>query len=118
MTSDEPPQRPAPRFAMEISSGVEAGTYADFMVAWHTPDTFVLDFACLTKPPFLAEDGTSGTPIGVFPGRVVSRVRIPPGQIWEVMRALNTQLLAWEQETGKRMPPPEPNQDPDLPQPD
>jgi hypothetical protein len=32
--------------------------------------------------------------------RVVSRVRIPTSQAWELMRALNEQLSQWENEFG------------------
>ena len=32
--------------------------------------------------------------------RVVSRVRIPTSQAWELMRALNEQLTQWESEHG------------------
>jgi len=32
----------------------------------------------------------------------VSRVRIPPDQVFELMKALEQQLTMWENETGKR----------------
>ena len=42
-----------------------------------------------------------------MPARVVSRVRIPPEQVFELAKALTQQLEFWEQETGRR-PPPDP----------
>ncbi len=99
----------AREFQIEMSPETEAGVYADFVSLWHTPDVFVLDFAALKGPPQLAERG-DGRHVQQFPTRVVARVRIPPAQIFEVMRALEQQLSMWEEETGRRepgTPPPE-----------
>ena len=70
------------------------GTYADFVSVWHSRDAFVLDFAVLAQP----------TTAQQLSARVVSRVRIPPTQVFEIMKALEQQLTAWENE-GK--PPPQ-----------
>ena len=75
-----------------------AGQYADFANIWHTPETFVLDFAVAVMPPHAVE----GRANPVLDGRVVTRVRIPAAQVWEVMKALEQQYTAWEQETGRR----------------
>jgi hypothetical protein len=32
----------------------------------------------------------------------VARVRVPPNQVFEIMKALERQLTGWEQETGRR----------------
>lgn len=74
------------------------GQYADFANIWHTAETFVLDFAVGVMPPHQVE----GNPRPVLDGRVVSRVRIPASQVWEVMKALEKQYTMWEQETGRR----------------
>ena len=71
------------------------GTYADFVSVWHSRDVFVLDFAVLSQP----------TTPQQLSARVVSRVRIPPSQVFEIMKALEQQLTAWENE-GKPPPPP------------
>ena len=73
----------------------EAGTYANFAGVWHGSDGFVLDFAVVTHPPQAAETGVTE-----INARVVSRVRIPTSQAWELMRALNEQLSQWELEHG------------------
>ena len=39
-----------------------------------------------------------------MPARVVSRIRIPPEQVFELAKALTQQLEFWEQETGRRAP--------------
>jgi hypothetical protein len=36
---------------------------------------------------------------------VVARVRVPPSQVFEIMKALERQLTAWETETGRRTKP-------------
>jgi hypothetical protein len=89
-----------------LPDDVVAGTYADFVSVWHNNDIFVLDFAVLVQPPMPGQD-QSGQPVLVAPARVVQRVRIPPAQVFEVMKALEQQLTAWEHETGKS-PPTEP----------
>jgi hypothetical protein len=72
------------------------GVFADFVRAWHTKDGFVLDFASLTEPAAQTDDGV------LIKANVVSRVRIPPSQVFELMKALEAQLSAWEKETGQR----------------
>ena len=66
------------------------GTYADFVSVWHSRDVFVLDFAVLAQPVVS----------GQLVSRIVSRVRIPPSQVFEIMKALEQQLTAWEKERG------------------
>lgn len=90
------------RFEIEVSGDVEAGVHADFASIWHTQDTFVLDFASLRRPPYLTEDADAGRQVAVMPVRVVARVKIPPGQVFELMKALEAQLSAWETDTGRR----------------
>ncbi len=72
------------------------GVFADFIRAWHTNDAFVLDFAAFSEPPRNEDDKI------ILDATVVSRVRIPPGQVFELMKALEQQLSNWEKETGKR----------------
>ncbi|HEY3006710.1 MAG TPA: DUF3467 domain-containing protein [Micromonosporaceae bacterium] len=86
------------RFDIEISPEVEVGVYADFASLWHTSDSFVIDFATLRRPPFAAADPDTGEATAVLPARIVARVRIPPAQVFEFMKALEQQLSAWEQE--------------------
>lgn len=86
---------------IDISEEVAPGAFADFVGVWHTPDTFVFDFAALIAPP---EDilNEMGEEITHLQSRIVARVRVPPAQIIEIMKALNHQLDAWEKETGNQ----------------
>lgn len=74
-----------------------AGVFADFVMVWQTPETFVLDFAAVTAPADFS--GQPGAP--EISAQVVSRVRIPPSQVFEIMKALEHQLSMWEARTGK-----------------
>lgn len=89
--------QPAERreYDIDIPIEVEPGVYADFASIWHTADSFVLDFAVLKRPPkpSVADDGSRVVKI---PTRVVSRVRIPPSQVFEIMKGLEQQLSMWE----------------------
>jgi hypothetical protein len=91
------------KVTLNITPEIEAGVFANFVGVWHQPDCFVLDFQTYTRPPQLVEDAEGRTYIDVAT-RVVSRVRIPPGQVFEIMKALEQQLSAWERETGASRP--------------
>ena len=83
------PEQPPPQQAqIHIPDDRMEGTYADFVSVWHSKDVFVLDFAVLAQP----------TTPETLAARVVSRVRIPPSQVFEIMKALEQQLTAWETE--------------------
>jgi hypothetical protein len=87
---------------IDVPAEVEVGVPADFASLWHTPSTFVIDFVALKRPPQTVRDEDTGDVSNVVPGRVVSRVRIPPAQVFELAKALTTQLDAWEKETGRQ----------------
>jgi hypothetical protein len=74
--------------------------YADFASIWHTNDVFVLDFIS-QKTPAEAVPGPDGTPTVAVACRVVQRVRIPPTQVFELMKAMEAQLSGWEADTGR-----------------
>jgi hypothetical protein len=100
---------PPLQFELNVPPEAEAGVFANFAGIWHDNDGFVLDFAAVAEP---AQPGhaADGSPIMKVRARVVSRVRIPPRQAFELMRALNTQLDAWERTHGPASPPPAPDQ--------
>lgn len=79
-----------------MPSDLAAGVFADFIRAWHTQEAFVLDFAAFADPPRAEEDRT------ILDATIVSRVRIPPSQVFELMKALEAQLSAWEKEHPNR----------------
>jgi hypothetical protein len=96
-------EEPENRLEVSISPDVEAGQYANFASVWHTQDGFVLDFAVITRPPGLADDPRSGERYVSVPTRIVSRVRLPPSQVFELMKVLEQQLTAYEKETGHKV---------------
>lgn len=98
--ADEAPRR----FEIDLPPDAVVGSYADFANVWHTPTVFVMDFLTLAQPPHEETDAESGERRTVVPARVVSRIRIPPEQVFELAKALTQQLEFWEQETGRRPP--------------
>ena len=66
------------------------GNYASIVGVWHTPHEFVIDF-CVVQP-FLT-DGPGA--------QVVSRVRIPPTIVFEILKTLNQNLTEYEDAYGE-----------------
>jgi hypothetical protein len=89
------------RIRLTATPETEAGVHADMAAVWHHDGTFVIDFAALTRPPELVrdEDGNRHRDLNA---RLVSRVRVPASQVFEIMKALEQQLSAWERESGVR----------------
>ncbi|HEU5034151.1 MAG TPA: DUF3467 domain-containing protein [Mycobacteriales bacterium] len=87
-------EQPQQQAQIHIPDEQIEGTYADFVSVWHSKDVFVLDFAVLAQP---------ATPAALT-ARVTSRVRIPPSQVFEIMKALEQQLTAWEAERATDPP--------------
>jgi hypothetical protein len=83
---------------INLPAELESGAFANFAGVWQDDAGFVLDFATTTHPPQMVEDHVQ------VKAKVVSRVRIPPRQALELMRALNTQLGLWEQQHGPVAP--------------
>ena len=84
-----------PRIELALPTDKSTGVFADFVRAWHTRDCFILDFSAYMEPP-MRDDASNDI---VQKSAVVSRVRIPPAQVFELMKALEQQLSTWESET-------------------
>lgn len=112
MNDDQLPRR----YQIDLPPDQAHGVFADFASVWHTPNVFVMDYVALTKPPTPGEDAEGNQAVNVA-GQVVSRIRIPPEQVFELAKALTQQLEKWEQETG-RTPPKRPLFGPDHGAPD
>jgi Protein of unknown function (DUF3467) len=95
-------------FHVYLPPELESGSYANFLVVWHTAYEFTLDF-CSTQPPQPqnAEDPESPA---LVPCRVVSRVKIPPTLIFNVLQALNDNMTQYESKFGE-IKRPEPQED-------
>lgn len=102
----EPPPGRRKQIDLSTTPDVEVGVYADFAGVWHHDSSFVLDFAALTGPARVVED-EAGQAVQQINARLVARVRIPPSQVFEIMKALERQLSSWERETGHRPPNPD-----------
>lgn len=88
-------------YEINLPEAVRAGHSADFASIWHTKDSFILDFIAQVTPAQQGHDDT-GHEVAVVAADVVTRVRIPASQVWEIMKALEQQYTAWETETGRR----------------
>lgn len=95
MTSQ--PKQPAPKYSIAVPPDVVAGVPVDFAGVWRTSETLVIDFSVQTEP---ISSGPDAKP--TVKGVTVARVRVPVAQGFELMRALNTQLSAWEREHPDR----------------
>ncbi len=98
------PEPSEQRVELTMPEAQAAGVYADLVGVWHTPDTFVLDFSALVEPAHLEPEGAQD--VVVRRAQVVARVRVPPSQVFEIMKVLEQQLSAWERETGRGSAPP------------
>jgi hypothetical protein len=97
---DEEAQQGQPTtFQINVPMELEGGSYANFLTVWHTGHEFTLDFAA-TQPPQPQEPGNPQSPVTV-PCRVVSRVRIPPTMVFEILQALNTNMARYESTFGE-----------------
>jgi Protein of unknown function (DUF3467) len=94
---EQPPEQVNVRFYVPPEQ--EAGVYAETVAVWHTPYDFVIDFAAiqLAQP---ADPEDPGSQLEV-PARVVSRVRIPAGLVFDVIQTINARMDAYEAEWGK-----------------
>jgi hypothetical protein len=87
------------KFKIDIPSDRTEGHYADFASVWHGQETVILDFAAAMKPPQAVYEDGEAVAMEVS-AKVVTRVRIPASQCFELMRALEKQLSQWEKERG------------------
>ena len=78
------------QFQFTVPDDVAPGVYSNMVLVWHTPYEFTLDFAAI-------EVSDTNT----VPCRVVSRVRIPPTVIFDLMRALNENMAKYEASFGE-----------------
>jgi hypothetical protein len=84
---------------MVVPPEVEVGVYANLLAIWHTQDEFTFDFA--VKQPAQMAESEDGTPVVHVPARVVARVRVPPGQVFEILKALNENMTHYERAFGE-----------------
>jgi Protein of unknown function (DUF3467) len=94
-----PPQQPPVAFELHADSSLTGGVYANGVVIWSTPYEFTLDFVVNTEPPQLAQTEDGQTVIRA-PHQLVSRVRLPPGKVFDLIRAINENMTNYERAFG------------------
>jgi hypothetical protein len=89
------PDRPI-ELKIDVPPKLEGGTYANVLNVWHTAYEFTLDFGVMQQ---VGEPEDADAALQV-PVRVVSRVRIPVTLLFEVLKALNTNMTGYESTFG------------------
>jgi hypothetical protein len=88
------PTNPTPeggqQIQISINDALKHGIYANFLVVSHSAHEFTLDF-CQVLP------GGDG---GAVQADVVSRVKVAPTMVGKIIRALNTNMTAYEDKFG------------------
>ena len=95
---EQPQERPT-EFQIQVPPELEAGVYANFLGVWHTAYEFTLDFAA-TQPPQVEDPADPQGRVRV-PCRVVARVKVPTGALFDVLRALNENMTMYESVFGE-----------------
>ena len=99
------PDRPI-ELQIDVPPELEGGTYANVLNVWHTAYEFTLDFGVMQQ---VGEPEDAEAAVQV-PVRVVSRVRIPVTLLFEVLKALNTNMTGYESTFGSIRAPEAPPQ--------
>jgi hypothetical protein len=99
------PDRPI-ELKIDVPPELEGGTYANVLNVWHTAYEFTLDFGVMQQ---VGEPDDADAALQV-PVRVVSRVRIPVTLLFEVLKALNTNMTGYESTFGSIRAPEPPTQ--------
>ena len=99
------PDRPI-ELKIDVPPELEGGTYANVLNVWHTAYEFTLDFGVMQQ---VGEPEDPDAALQV-PVRVVSRVRIPVTLLFQVLKALNTNMTGYESTFGPIREPEAPTQ--------
>lgn len=105
-----PPEQPPVAFEVHADPSLTGGVYANALAIWHTPHEFTLDFMVSSQAPQPAET-EEGTTVIRAPFQLVARVRIPPGVVFDVLRAIEENMTHYERAFGQI---PRPGQDQPL----
>jgi hypothetical protein len=85
---------PQPQIQIQVPDEQQGGQYANMALVWHTPFEFTIDFAVLQAGTTDSEGRQ------VVPARVVSRVKFPPSQIFQLLQAINANMTIYESTYG------------------
>jgi hypothetical protein len=73
-------------FEIRVSEDIEGGVYSNVVSVWHTGHEFTLDFCSSLQNP-------SGEAV---PLRVVARVKLPVSVIFDLLKAINSNMTKYE----------------------
>ncbi len=97
--NEEPDEKPGASVRFYVPPEQEAGVYAETVAVWHTPYDFIIDFAAIqVAQPVDPTDPGSQMEV---PARVVSRIRIPTGLVFDLIQTINARMEQYEQEWGE-----------------
>lgn len=105
------------RVEIQADPALVGGVYANALAIWHTGHEFTLDFIVNAQPPRPAQ-APGGQNVIHAPQKMVARVRIPPGAVFEVIRALNENMTNYERVFGPIRRPGQDREPPLYPPPD
>jgi hypothetical protein len=88
-------------FTLVVPPELGAGTYANFMNAWHTAHEFTLDFA-VAEEPVVPEDPDEPAHVQAW---LASRLKIPVTLVLDVLRTLSREMTEYEERYGEIRPP-------------
>lgn len=95
---DQPAVEPPTHYELRVPSELDGGVYANFLGVWHTAHEFTLDFAAtMPAEPMETPDG----PALRVPCRVTARIKVPPTLVFEILKALNTNMTGYEERFGE-----------------
>ena len=108
--ADQLGAEPPTQYELRVPPELEGGVFANFLGVWHTAHEFTLDFAAtLPAEPTETPDG----PIIRVPCRVTARIKVPPTLVFEILKALNTNMTGYEERFGEIRRPGEEEAPPD-----
>lgn len=82
---------------LQLPDDLTGGVYSNVVAVWHTPYEFTLDFAVMLPAQQIGgqDAGTSATPC-----RIVSRIKVPPAMVFQLMQALSVNEGLYEERIG------------------
>jgi hypothetical protein len=96
------PGEPEPtHLALTMDEGLEGGVFSDLAVVWHNQHGFTLDFFAFGPPGLRDGEGRR-----VQPGRAVARIKVPPGVIFQIAKAIADNVRKYEDVHGAITPQP------------
>jgi Protein of unknown function (DUF3467) len=87
---NDPDLCPSQAIQIQVDDAIKHGVYSNFLVVSHSAHEFTLDF-CQVMP---------GGDSNAVKADVVTRVRVAPTMVAKIIRALNTNMAAYEDKFG------------------